>query len=67
MQSMLQEKKSKYQQQIDTWYDEIYKMDISPEYKQYSFSNIRYMGVISNNKTGKGYHDFKSILKNTII
>lgn len=23
------------------------------------------MGVISNNKTGKGYHDFKSILKNT--
>lgn len=58
-------KKTKYQQQIDTWYDEIYKMDISPEYKQYSFSNIRYMGVISNNKTGKGYHDFKSILKNT--
>lgn len=58
-------KKTKYQQQIDTWYNDIYKMGIFLKHVKYTFSDVQHIGIISNDKKGKGYDDFKSILEKT--
>lgn len=59
--------KTKYQVQIDKWQQELKALKIFPNSEKMDFSgyDLTHIGVISNNVRGKGYYDFKSILKNT--
>ena len=59
--------KTKYRMQLDKWQQELKASKMLPDSKKMDLSGyeLTHIGVISNNVRGKGYYDFKSILKNT--
>lgn len=59
--------KTKYQMQLDKWKQDLNASKVFPNSEKVDISNydLTSIGVISNNIRGKGYYDFKSILKNT--
>jgi len=59
--------KTKYRIQLDKWQQELKALKMLPDSEKINLSDydLTHIGVISNNVSGKGYYDFKSILKNT--